>query len=613
MATTVESNIKATGGDFATIELWQASLGNLVTDDEIQVGLLFDEAYVEDVVWSGATTDATHRVILKPAPGEQSVVRGAVGSGPRVHGVIFISPIVFEVFDDFHTFQDFEITQNNQAGGVSQSAACIRDNGNVEGTHIIGMVIWKPPPTTSRSSGFELSGCSNVVIANNFIFDIDSGSGAASGFGTTTVAAVAGTSYVINNSCWNSNDRGLSHNGATGQTLISRNNIAIDAAGDDLRYGGGVGTITDKNMSGDLTADDNGDGTHFLSESAAAIFVSVSGTRDLHLQTGTNAIGNGVDQGTVPVDVEIDIDGFDRDLTAVVWDLGADQQGKDATDNEPPSGTINLEPVGNSLGEIASGVAGIDTGTLGLNPTGDTLGTTASGTPAINVEQVIQVFPIGSTLGTLASGIPVIQISTAPTDVSPVGNTIGTIEDNDNVDILHDLQFIFLEEGSSLGTIRSGITQVIGTEANVSLPVLGDTLAPLESGVVLLTLPSVGNIALPVTPGSSFLTIVGNAPTTFQIDTDNPSTPPPTPPGSTFGQILGDGIPVIQIIDTGIDEFPVGSSLGTIASGQTKTTASFPTAPPGTAGGRLIIRSITRNVTRPVTHDTDLEVRVFNA
>ena len=621
MPTQINSDIRASGGDFATITLWQASLGNIVAADENHVGLLFDELYQESIIFSGTTTDPTRDVVLRPAVGELTQPR-VVGVGPRVGGEISQTEIQIDVQDSYHTFEDFEVFQSFAGGGASNPTACIGVAGGSGGTglRVKRMILHDPTGTSSRAAGIDVEDAIDVVILDNFIFDIGVAPASGNSRMITVTTGVSGTTFVYNNSCFNGSDRGISSTvfAAGTHVMETKNNIVLTTGGDNYRYDQTGGTLnTDKNMSSDLTADDNGDGTHFLSESAAAIYVGVGATPDLHLNTGTNAIGNGVDFGSTPAGVEFDIDGYDRDVGAVAWDLGGDQQGLDASDNAP-SPDININPVGSPLEPIASGVTGISIPSLGINPVGDALSTIASGAPSFEVGQAIGIFPIGSDLEPLDSGVPVIDIvMSAPVEVNPTGDTLSTIEDNDNVDLINDLQFVFINEGSAFDTLRSGIPQIQGVTSDVTLAVFStspeDVIFPLQSGVPLITLPSVGNIDLPVTPGSGLLTIAGDTVPTLQIDTDNPSTPAPTPPGSTFGQILGDGVPIIQIIDTGIDEFPVGSSLGTIASGATKISASFPTAPPGTAGGRLIIRSITRNVTRPVMHETDLEVRVFNA
>jgi hypothetical protein len=63
-----------------------------------------------------------------------------------------------------------------------------------------------------------------------------------------------------------------------------------------------------------------------VSKTSTNQFVSiVSGSEDLHLKAGADAIGAGVDLGTTPAGVEVDIDGRDRDAEGDTWSIGADQ------------------------------------------------------------------------------------------------------------------------------------------------------------------------------------------------------------------------------------------------------------------------------------------------
>lgn len=66
MPTTVSSNIQASGGDYATIALWEDGTDNtsLVAADEIRVGKLANEGFTEAVTIGGATVDATRYRVL---------------------------------------------------------------------------------------------------------------------------------------------------------------------------------------------------------------------------------------------------------------------------------------------------------------------------------------------------------------------------------------------------------------------------------------------------------------------------------------------------------------------------------------------------------------------
>lgn len=80
-------------------------------------------------------------------------------------------------------------------------------------------------------------------------------------------------------------------------------------------------------MDYNLASDDTAFGDNSLNSKASADqFVSTTpGSEDLHLKTGADAIDEGLDLGTTPTGVEIDIDGRDRDAEGDTWDIGADE------------------------------------------------------------------------------------------------------------------------------------------------------------------------------------------------------------------------------------------------------------------------------------------------
>ena len=107
---------------------------------------------------------------------------------------------------------------------------------------------------------------------------------------------------------------------------VLKNNIAArPIGGDDKSFGGTgfSGATKDYNLSTDSTAT----GTNSVTgEAYGDLFVSdTAGTEDLHIKTSSDAVGAGVDLGTSPTGVNIDIDGRDRDAEGDTWDIGADQ------------------------------------------------------------------------------------------------------------------------------------------------------------------------------------------------------------------------------------------------------------------------------------------------
>ena len=72
---------------------------------------------------------------------------------------------------------------------------------------------------------------------------------------------------------------------------------------------------------------------------------------NLHLKTSSDFIGAAVDLGTTPVDVEFDIDNYDRDTSGDAWDLGADQVPR--TEVAPAAASFELAGVSPSVGQAS--------------------------------------------------------------------------------------------------------------------------------------------------------------------------------------------------------------------------------------------------------------------
>ena len=114
---------------------------------------------------------------------------------------------------------------------------------------------------------------------------------------------------------------------------VIKNNIVMDtdslsaAREYDFGWPGTTSNITPlNNMSSDDTADDAGGSNNLVDKTGSNQFVSnTEGSEDLHLKEGADAIDAGVDLGTSPDGVNIDIDGRDRDSEGDTWDIGADE------------------------------------------------------------------------------------------------------------------------------------------------------------------------------------------------------------------------------------------------------------------------------------------------
>jgi hypothetical protein len=201
-------------------------------------------------------------------------------------------------------------------------------------------------PTTYPVFGIHVSGSSSassdtVSILNNIIYDFrETQDDTASGI---NMNSWRGTLNIYNNTVHNieSEDSGSTKpascfrfNGHANQVANVKNNIASlinasTAAQHRAYWDTGTGTSNvDYNLSDDTTnATYEAQGANSLKDKTLAqidYVNTVVGSEDLHLDTDSVCREEGVDLGTTN-EVNIDIDGVDRDATGVTWDMGADQ------------------------------------------------------------------------------------------------------------------------------------------------------------------------------------------------------------------------------------------------------------------------------------------------
>ena len=218
-----------------------------------------------------------------------------------------------------------------------------------QSVHIHGIYVWG----TGSSSNSR-------YLMNNIIYNIDNSSTTKEAMGLT-VSSGNWNVYLYNNTVYHvkttgSGDDAFCFNIVDTDTTL-KNNIAarpVAASSSDEKCFSGssfTGSTHDYNLSTDSTAT----GTNSVTgEDYEDLFVSVTvGTEDLHLEEGAAAIDAGVDLGTSPTGVNIDIDGFDRD-TVASWDIGADEYVSSATVVTPSAAAFVADAVSPT---VASGLS----------------------------------------------------------------------------------------------------------------------------------------------------------------------------------------------------------------------------------------------------------------
>lgn len=336
---TVTKTIGTSSRDYSTITSWEADLDDFMTygmgDDavgEIYNDSVFDESFTVN----GGSSVGLNSIKLTVASSDRH--DGTAGSGARLvkstttAGYIAtldstVSPVTLEWLEISSSS-----TFNNS--GSSSGAVSLGAGSDYQYTRRIQNCIIHNCEHDSGSGRMEgINGqVSDCDVTNNIIYDITTGN-TSSGWCYGLQAYAAGgsrTMNVYNNTIYNTvndggwgNCYGLRFYSSTGGGC--QNNLVIDTSGSSS------GTIDDMTASGSPdyngTSDTTASGTNSLNSlTAANLFVStVAGSEDLHLKAGADAIGEGNDVGTSPANVNIDIDGRDRDSEGDVWDMGADQ------------------------------------------------------------------------------------------------------------------------------------------------------------------------------------------------------------------------------------------------------------------------------------------------
>lgn len=405
--------VRASGGDYTTWAAWEAACSaDLVSDGDLWRGEGYDEAYDEqNITLAGTTTDATHYKEMVPASGEEH--DGTAGTGPRIVGSSLAQADDGIVIDEQYArvvgIEVGPLTGSNASGGVSSGIVCLDNSGG----HVVARCIIHGIDISRSNRGLNQNngGISGLTFVNNIIYDIQP-QGAGNAAGLLTWGNSAETHDVHGNTVYNAANFGFKLDVGSGQTAFVgnyKNNISMGSGVLDFVYPANGTVNTDANLSSDASADDNGDGTHQTSKTTSNQFVSLTGgSEDLHLKSGSDAEGNGVDLGTSPALVNVDIDGFDRDSIAVTWDIGAHQFVTSVSQTVTPS------PISMALGVQAPTVA-VGATSVSPTPTAMALGVQA---PAVSVgAMVVTPTPIAMALGIQAPAVAAGAVGITPTPI----------------------------------------------------------------------------------------------------------------------------------------------------------------------------------------------------
>jgi hypothetical protein len=319
------STLSSWEGDLDDTDLYQAgddAIADMYADADFNMGAL---------TVNGGGTVKLNSTMIRAASGEEHT--GTPGTGVTIKGAS-VTGVLFTASSAtvFTRFQHVEIDFNGDSGDSSANLG-VEWNNSALIAAVRRMMVHNSARRLSNgireSSGYGW-------IHNNMLFNfVYAGTSAA-----ISVAGIRlGTSRVKdvqNNTVHEWQYSNVSNNGdiygiitlSDHANIEIRNNIATDVT----TAGGGTvqcfspsspsNAVMDYNLDTDGTAA----GVNSLNnESSANEFVSNSAPYNLHLASGANAIDEGVDLGTTPRGVNLDMDLRDRNAEADTWDMGCDE------------------------------------------------------------------------------------------------------------------------------------------------------------------------------------------------------------------------------------------------------------------------------------------------
>lgn len=308
-----------------------------IYDDD---GPLSDDRFTVD----GTTTDTDNNIIFRAADGEEHT--GTAGTGARVlHLPDDNYDRAFKLDDKHILIEWLEIQMDDENTTADYYLSAINYSQDDGELIIRNNIIYATGMDDANDEWGGIMVSSNgvnsdIYIYNNIIygFDDDTGSDNGRGIHVKNNDPRSLTSYIYNNTVYNC-DYGIydlcMRPDLNRGNITMKNNISMD--NDQADYATYVGgdecydvQVYDYNISSDGTASGANSTT---GESSSTYFVSTTtGSEDFHLVSGAGAVDDGADLGTGN-EVEIDIDGRDRDSEGDTWDIGADE----FVDDTPPA------------------------------------------------------------------------------------------------------------------------------------------------------------------------------------------------------------------------------------------------------------------------------------
>jgi hypothetical protein len=333
---TVTKSIGTSSRDYSTIAAWEADLdsSSIYSSADDAVGELYaDSEFNEDLDIDGGGTIGLDSITLTSSSAVGNRHNGNKGTGAVIRRSSATKDLVLYAGNstvDTMTFSWIEFDGDDDVTSNGNDKSLVKSSGATE-LYLQNNIFhsWGAGQDSTTNFTFKLEGTKNIVT-NNFVFNMNGGNGHTWHvfYGHPTTAR---EQLVLNNTFFDIDRESVSTNSYmfsymdTHASSRIRNNIILD---DNLGAIAGAGTKDGSSVL-DYLGYDASSVTGFsnvVEDTAAnALSSSVKSDPNLHLKAVSTLIDEGVDLGTSPTNVDIDIDGRDRDAKGDTWDLGADE------------------------------------------------------------------------------------------------------------------------------------------------------------------------------------------------------------------------------------------------------------------------------------------------
>jgi hypothetical protein len=286
------------------LQSWEtARQGDLVAEARTEVAVAYDDGdFTSALALDGSATDATHYMEITVASGQRHAGQSGVGAVLDMND----SGTGITVSDDYARIEWLQV---RRTGGANDRAGLdVVSASNV----LLENLLIHDFNGAASCYGIHGGANSSATVRNCVVYD---------GTGRGIVADAASSTLTVENcTVYGITGRGVSR---VSGALTATNTITMGCSIEDF----GSGLTQSYNMSSDASASGAGS---LPGRSAGDQFVYIlAGNFNLHLKTGSEAIGTGSDlSGSFTADI-------DNGSRAAPWDMGADESGASGAGRKP--------------------------------------------------------------------------------------------------------------------------------------------------------------------------------------------------------------------------------------------------------------------------------------